>query len=78
LHNSEEVTQQLSILIPLSALNLLYNQLAYLESECGTVIYKISMKQKIISPKNEEEPSRDPHYMFCGILGFRGTPVEEH
>jgi len=20
----------------------------------------------------------EPHYMFCGTLGFRGTPVEEH
>jgi len=33
------VTQKVPIfLVPLSALNLLYNQLAYLESECGTVI----------------------------------------
>jgi len=20
----------------------------------------------------------EPHYMFCGTLRFRGTPVEEH
>jgi len=20
----------------------------------------------------------EPHYMFCGTLGFRGTPVEKH
>jgi len=32
---------------------------------------------KIISPKKRESLT-EPHYMFCGILGFRGTPVEEH
>jgi len=39
LPNEQQVTQQLSVfLVPLSALNLLYSQLAYLESECGTLI----------------------------------------
>jgi len=21
---------------------------------------------------------REPHHIFCGTLGFRGSPVEEH
>jgi len=38
---------------------------------------------KIISPIKRgtlTEPMKltEPHYMFCGTLGFRGTPVEEH
>jgi len=37
--NEQQVTQQLSIfLAPQSAPNLMYNQLAYLQSERGTVI----------------------------------------
>jgi len=41
------------------------------------------MKQEIISPKIKRgtltEPLKltEPHYMFCGTLGFRGSPVEE-
>ena len=32
---------------------------------------------KIISPKKRETLT-ELHYKFCGTLGFRGTPVEEH
>jgi len=32
---------------------------------------------KIISPKKRETLT-EPHYIFYGTLGFRGTPVEEH
>jgi len=32
------------------------------------------LKQKIISPKNEEPfKLTEPHYMFCGTLGLRGN-----
>jgi len=38
---------------------------------------------KIISPKKRGIPTEplkptEPHYMFCGTLGFCGTPGEEH
>jgi len=41
------------------------------------------LKQKIISSKKrgtltESLKLTEPHYMFRGTLGFRGTPVEEH
>ena len=32
---------------------------------------------KLISPK-QRETLTEPHYMFCGTLGFCGTPVEDH
>jgi len=32
---------------------------------------------KTISPKKRETLT-EPHYMFCGTLGFRETPVQEH
>jgi len=32
---------------------------------------------KIISLKKRETLT-EPHYMFCGTLGFRGTPVQEY
>jgi len=35
------------------------------------------IEAKIISPKKRETFTK-PHYMFCGTLGFCGTPVEEH
>jgi len=34
-------------------------------------------KQEMISPKQNEETLK-LMYMFCGTLGFRGTPDEEY
>jgi len=47
----------------------------------GDLIYFILTHQRTEarnhSPKKQGTLT-EPHYMFCGTLGFRGTPVEEH
>jgi len=35
------------------------------------------LKQEMISPKQNEETLK-LMYMFCGTLGFHGTPDEEY
>jgi len=56
---------------------------AYLGSECSTAILKFHNDASIYwskewFPLKNEEPSRNPTTCFCGTLGFRGNPVEEH